>query len=243
VAVSGPTRRYGRQTVARYGSAGARSPVLPCAPSTPRWPRHAPPSAPASTARRNAELLPLRNPHASLASSAPSRQHASQAGHKYNLLRGDLRRRICPLSCPPARANGGAEPMRRGIIIRVSGVRDPPPALKKALQIAGLSRSLGERQRAWGRTEGERRTPRTLERYDVVALGGGFSPLAISASGTRFFNSYSALRVGWKRSRYHDMSTKRATALPPAETRAMIAQPYSSVPWRAHTDRGAGASP
>jgi hypothetical protein len=35
---------------------------------------------------------------------------------------------MCPLSCPPARANPAAEPKRAGIIIRVSGVRVPPPA-------------------------------------------------------------------------------------------------------------------
>jgi hypothetical protein len=38
------------------------------------------------------------------------------------------RRQLCPLSCPPAPANGAAEPKRPGIIIRVSGVRVPPPA-------------------------------------------------------------------------------------------------------------------
>jgi hypothetical protein len=36
--------------------------------------------------------------------------------------------RICPLSSPPDGANGSLEPKRRGIIIRVSGVRVPPPA-------------------------------------------------------------------------------------------------------------------
>jgi hypothetical protein len=33
---------------------------------------------------------------------------------------------ICPLSCPPAGANGAVEPKSRGIIVRVSGVRVPP---------------------------------------------------------------------------------------------------------------------
>ena len=34
----------------------------------------------------------------------------------------------CPLSCPPDPSNDGAEPKCSGIIIRVSGVRVPPPA-------------------------------------------------------------------------------------------------------------------
>jgi hypothetical protein len=36
--------------------------------------------------------------------------------------------RLCPLSCPPAPANARVEPKHIGIIIRVSGVRVPPPA-------------------------------------------------------------------------------------------------------------------
>jgi hypothetical protein len=42
--------------------------------------------------------------------------------------------RMCPLSCPPAPANDAAEPKRSGIIIRVSGVRVPPPASEVALK-------------------------------------------------------------------------------------------------------------
>ena len=34
----------------------------------------------------------------------------------------------CPLLCPPAAGNTAPEPKQRGIIIRVSGVRVPPPA-------------------------------------------------------------------------------------------------------------------
>ena len=37
---------------------------------------------------------------------------------------------LCPLLCPPAPVLGSVEPKRRGIIIRVSGVRVPPPALE-----------------------------------------------------------------------------------------------------------------
>src|SRR4051794_6047769 len=48
---------------------------------------------------------------------------------------------MCPLSCPPAPSNGAVEPRGSGIIIRVSGVRVPPPAPPEALQTAGLSRS------------------------------------------------------------------------------------------------------
>lgn len=37
--------------------------------------------------------------------------------------------RMCPLLCPPAPTSIAAEPKRRGIIIRMSGVRVRPPAL------------------------------------------------------------------------------------------------------------------
>jgi hypothetical protein len=47
--------------------------------------------------------------------------------------------RLCPLLCPPARVLGAVEPKRRGIIIRVSGVRVPPPASRTAWK-SGISR-------------------------------------------------------------------------------------------------------
>ena len=40
----------------------------------------------------------------------------------------DPKARLCHLLCPPAPSNGAVEPKRRGIIIRVSAVRVPPPA-------------------------------------------------------------------------------------------------------------------
>jgi hypothetical protein len=46
--------------------------------------------------------------------------------------------RSSPLLRPPARANGAVEPKRHGIIIRVSGVRVPPPASTRQGQIRAV---------------------------------------------------------------------------------------------------------
>jgi hypothetical protein len=43
--------------------------------------------------------------------------------------------RLCPLLCPPAPSTGTVEPKHTGIIIRVAGVRVPPPASRSTAEL------------------------------------------------------------------------------------------------------------
>ena len=77
---------------------------------------------------------PVSRAHARLVSevraSSPIVCLRSQCGEeRMRPARGAPSARGCvPFSCPPAPSNGAVEPKHSGIIIRVSGVRVPPPA-------------------------------------------------------------------------------------------------------------------
>jgi hypothetical protein len=72
--------------------------------------------------------------------------------------------RTCPLLCPRAPSSGAVEPNHSGIIIRVSGVRVPPPASRFRAEF----RAVAIRVRSWRRAGARQRRRRVSASWPMT---------------------------------------------------------------------------